>query len=726
MIKKTKPVFYILIQFLFLQSLSAQKQTDMAAYISQRFSGYCKSFPYEEIFIQTDREEYIAGEDLWFNAYITDKQSLKPALNSRIVYFEILNSENKPVVQKRIRAENGFGPGQIELPDSLAGGTYLIRAYTSWMKNFLPLNCFMKEINIYNAFNNKTFTVRTAGIDIKQIGNAGRIDTSVTHQGLTLIADNLKPGILELVVITDEQFRRQNNDLFYLFIQTRGLINHVSSEKTTGETTKIVIPKTLLSPGINHITVFDSKGLPICERLIYTPSDVPKEVITLHSSDSYGTRSKVIMELEIEPLLIADQNTTNLSISVAPAINTSRNSDFANYLLTGTEFGFLPAKYNGRKLAEIPPEELDSLLSNMNNNWINWKTILSPDPPEFRYNIENEDHQLNGYLLTRDDQLAFPGEYLLMSTPGKNAVFQYAATTWEAYFSFSIPVDEELKDLLIQTDDTVKKNKIYIESSFPDRYLPSVLSADSASKPVPSYISKWSVNYQVGKIYDSQTVSLESSRIGDSTKQKRFYGKPDLEIIMKDYIKLPTMEEVFFELIPHVTFKNNWWGYEISFMDISGARVYEKPPTLMIDGVIIKDPSIIAKLDPELVEKIDIVRETYCIGAYKMYGIVNIITKSGNFSNATIPASSVRLQYKVTEPVRKFVSPDYTSAEMKDSRTPDFRNTLYWNPAIKSDKAGKAKIEFWTSDVKSDYEINIQGITSEGKTISVRKLIKVK
>ena len=86
-------------------------------YISQRFLKYCESVPREEIFIHSDREEYIAGEDLWFNVYLIDRQSFKPSLNSKIAYFELLNPENRPVVQKRIWIDEGFGPGQIVLPD---------------------------------------------------------------------------------------------------------------------------------------------------------------------------------------------------------------------------------------------------------------------------------------------------------------------------------------------------------------------------------------------------------------------------------------------------------------------------------------------------------------------------------------------------------------------------------------------------------------------------------
>lgn len=86
----------------------------------------------------------------------------------------------------------------------------------------------------------------------------------------------------------------------------------------------------------------------------------------------------------------------------------------------------------------------------------------------------------------------------------------------------------------------------------------------------------------------------------------------------------------------------------------------------------------------------------------------------------------IRLPYRVIDPVWSFVSPDYSSSENTNSQIPDFRNTLYWNPSVKPDKSGLANIEFWSSDVVSDYEINIQGINSEGKLISSRKCISVK
>ena len=725
MTKKLKPAILFLIFFLLLQGAYGQIQMNVTDYLSQRFLRYCESVPREEIYVHSDREEYVAGEDLWFNVYLIDRQRLKPSLNSKIVYFELLNPENLPVVQKRIWIDEGNGPGQIVLPDTLSTGTYTIRAYTSWMKNFLPYNCYMKDIKVYNSFSTKAFKGKLSSGNIPDGETGTEINRGTTEAGLTLKVNNLKPDTLEIFVNADKNYRSENSNLFYLFIQTHGIIDHVSSERMPEGNIKIALPKTLLTAGINHVTVFDSKGRPIRERFIYTKGK-EKQLLALNSIDSCNVRNKITLGIEMGNELSTTLNTTNLSISVAPLTNDPENVELNDYLIFGTEFGLFPWNtIEGRKISELPPEIMDSLLLTVKSNWINWRTILSDDMPVFKYQVEKEDHYLLGKLLTRDQQAADSDEYLLLSTPGKVAVFQYARTDNKGNFSFKIHIDEGLKDLIIQPDDVTKNHKIIIESSFSDQYLQSELWVDSTNKPIPPHISRWSVNYQVMKIYGSSSIGDPVTPVFPQLKPKRFYGKPAVELNMADYIKLPVMQEVFFELIPGVFLKNKKSVYEILIADPVDNKTYEVAPGLLIDGVIINDPSIIADLDPEIVEKIDVVKEKYFVGDYLFFGIVNVITKSGDFGSVTLPGYATRLPYRVIDPVVSFLSPDYSSAEIKNSRIPDFRNTLYWNPSVKPDKDGKARIEFWTSDITSDYEINIQGITSEGKTISLRKIIKV-
>ena len=720
MIFRTTPAIFFLLHLIILQSAFGQDQNRIPNYIRQKFQNYCKSLPWEEVFIHTDREEYIAGEDIWFKIYLIDRQSFKPSSNSKIVYVEILNPENKPVLQKRILIDKGFGPGQVVLPDTLSSGTYILRAYTNWMKNFLPYNCFLKDINVYNSLKTNVFRRSLRPINIEE--TAG--DILPVNSGLNLKVNNFKQDSLEIFIYSDEKFRTENKNQIYLFIQTHGIINHLSTRKLTEETTRIAIPKNTLTPGINQITIFDSKGA-VCDRLIYTPSE-GKQVLTLNSIDRCGTRSKIYLEIELENELSTTLDETNLSISVAPRTNIPAIMELNDYMIFGTEFGLLPwSVMKDRNINEIPPEVMDSLLLTLKSNWIKWKSIFFVDPPQFKYKTEKEDHFLSGKLFISEQQPAGSNQFILMSTPGKLPVFQYARTDSAGDFNFYIPIDEEFKDLLIQPDNIIKDHIIHIKSSFSDQYLQSEKAVDSTGQSVPSYISRWIVNYQIKRIYGSSYISENPTPIVSTLKTKRFYGKPDAEIIMRDYVKLSSMEEVFFEIVPFFALKKTKSGYEVSLEDPYGKKIYDIPPVLMIDGVIIKDASIIANLDPELVEKIDVRKEVVVIGDYLFYGIVNIITKAGNFNYITLPDYAIRLRYRIADPVETFVSPDYSSTEQKNNRVPDFRNTLYWNPSVRPDKSGKTIIEFWTSDYKTDYEINIQGMTPEGKSISLKKVIKV-
>jgi hypothetical protein len=726
MIKRLKPAILILIHLVFLQGLYGQSQVNMTDYLKQRFLRYCKSVPREEIFIHSDRDNYISGETLWFNIYLIDRQSFKPSVNSRIIYFELLNTENRPVVQKRILIDKGFGPGQIVLPDTLSSGIYTIRAYTSWMKNFLPDNCFMKDIAVYNTLSNTAFKGKLYSGNFLKSRNSKNVLTEIKTTGVTLGVNNSKPDILEISLRANNKFRSENNDLFYIFIQTHGNINHVSTEKMTEETTKINLPKYMLSSGINQITIFDSKGQPVAQRFIYT-ARTGNDFLSLHSTDTCGLRHKITLEIEPGNGQSSAFDPANLSISVAPDTNDISIMDMEDYLVFGTEYG-LPERSNikHRKINELRADVIDSILLNIRSNWIDWAAILSGDLPHFKYQLEKENHLILGKLVTDDNQAVHSEELVLMCTPGKEAAFQYAQTDPDGNFRFNLHIDEALKDFILMPDDVSKNHKIIIESSFSDQYLKSEVYMDSETRPILPGISKLSINHQVQKIYGVPATGNALAPVFQPLMPLRYYGEPDIELILADYISLPVMSEIFFELLPGVSLKKKKSGYEISITFHVDDNMFVLSPCLMIDGVIIKDPSMIANLDPEIVEKVDVIKEKYLVGKYVFSGIVNVITKSGGFSCVSLPDYMIRHLYRVIDPVRQFISPDYSSEEMMESHIPDYRNTLYWNPSVKTDKDGKARVEFWSSDNKSEYVINIQGITLGGKIFSLQKTIRVK
>jgi hypothetical protein len=141
----------------------------------------------------------------------------------------------------------------------------------------------------------------------------------------------------------------------------------------------------------------------------------------------------------------------------------------------------------------------------------------------------------------------------------------------------------------------------------------------------------------------------------------------------------------------------------------------------MIDGVIINDLTVLGDLNPEIVEKIEVVKTPYLIGDLVLHGIVNVITRTGDFSNITLPDYTVVLPYRVIDNPDTFIAPDYSDKQKSQKRIPDLRNTLYWNPSIKTDNYGKAETEFWTSDLPGTYTISVRGISAAGERVSFNK-----
>ena len=60
-------------------------------------------------------------------------------------------------------------------------------------------------------------------------------------------------------------------------------------------------------------------------------------------------------------------------------------------------------------------------------------------------------------------------------------------------------------------------------------------------------------------------------------------------------------------------------------------------------------------------------------------------------------------------------TPDYSTDSLKASRIPDYRNTLYWNPAVRTGTDGAAAVEFWTSDETGEYLVITECVTSDGR-----------
>ena len=145
----------LILALLFLHNKHTNAQ-DVLAGIPNRFKQYCTWNSPEKLYVHTDKNCYLAGELLWFKIYNVDGALFQPVDLSKIAFIEILDKDNKPVMQAKIALTKGKGNGSFYLPVSINSGNYRLRAYTSWMKNLPAAYYFEKPVTIVNTL--KTLT----------------------------------------------------------------------------------------------------------------------------------------------------------------------------------------------------------------------------------------------------------------------------------------------------------------------------------------------------------------------------------------------------------------------------------------------------------------------------------------------------------------------------------------------------------------------------------------
>jgi len=139
------------------------------------------NLPAEKLYLQTDKPYYAPGDTLRFKAYLLDADFLEPSTRSGLLYVELDDASNKAV--KRIMAPlaSGVSWGDIALDEKdFPQGSYTLRAYTNWMRNFGEDHIFKK--NIYISPLSSPVLVK-AGFKLQNQGRKDNVQASLRFTG---------------------------------------------------------------------------------------------------------------------------------------------------------------------------------------------------------------------------------------------------------------------------------------------------------------------------------------------------------------------------------------------------------------------------------------------------------------------------------------------------------------------------------------------------------------
>lgn len=270
------------------------------------------------------------------------------------------------------------------------------------------------------------------------------------------------------------------------------------------------------------------------------------------------------------------------------------------------------------------------------------------------------------------------------------------------------PIDDRAMEILVDTE-YANDNLSFFQRPF------------SLNEKEKETATEMMINFQIEQSYLEE--ANDSSGNGDERIREFFYGRSANTVYIDDYIELPNIGEVIFELVPDVSvITRNDIYYLRSRGYITDLEIYK--PLIMIDNIPVSDVGAMLKMTPERIERIDVVDRIYAKGDLLFGGMLNLISRKGDMAGIDLPENSYFFSFD------GFVQPDTTSfQDMKNqhhhTRIPDVRNCLYWNPAVDILPGETITLDLNTTDKTGYYLIVVRGVTNEGTIVEGRSVFKV-
>ncbi len=726
-------------------------------------------FAQETVTFRTDRDTYVAGENVWINACCLKSGTSLPSTISKIIYVEVLDSENVPVKQLKLYIVNGSCATQFELPETLPTGNYLLRGYTKWMRNYNPELYFTKEIAVINPFSANSFPKsdnvyssdtlifypeggkillnRPNKITVHsfdKFGNSKSVSGEIISPAGTVIQnietastgfitftftpkesgvykfriEGSSPETIEIPAVMESginlQLVEESKTHIYFKLSAEnynpensldGTIHIVTSSGDfvksypvlLNDNEKVVVETDSLQTGYFVAFLIDKAGEILASRYFVHTAKASNLLTIKFDKARYSLRSPVLIEIENRGKL------KNVSVSVVKQCLINEKSRIGRIARPGNI-----AYQSFVQLAKNRTSINDLLLC-----FVPFKNVLA-NAPKISFLPEIKGEIISGTILNADTHKPVANKVFILSFVSKIATISFSKTDSLGRFNF-VANRFGQQEIVIQPfrSNTSELNyKVNLDSEFSPEYSDRKIQPLFVSKENIAEINKTIISMQVNALYSPFNSFPVIEK--EHPVPVCFYGTPEISVLIDKFIELPTIEEIIAEIVPftHITRKKG--QVHIKIYENESLDVKHNDSFCMVDGVPIENQNNILKMNYKKVEKIDVVNLNYFIETFSLGNILNIITRNGDMSSFDFDKRLFRQEHSGYSPEYLFNCPDYSVDSIRNSRIPDFRNLLYWNPAVKFDGNGKSEISFYTSDEATKYMVVVEGINNNG------------
>lgn len=734
----------------------------------------------EKVVVVTDRDLYLSGEKILFAATVFFEDGNIETDLSKIMYVELFK-EDKAFIQAKFRINNGFVQGNIKLPTELLSGNYYLRAYTMLMRNGRPESYYNTLIRIVNperkleessVIQQRQIIIEPEGgkfidgivantavlfnkVILSSIENAIILNSKNDTLSEVFVYDNglgmfsftpkleqdywmklkLKDGDSVFIKLNETygsglvlQFDHQHTEV-KVFSQgeTRGLkikLCSYSPEFEELSTEEIILNDSVellnlsnvaFAKGVNYLVAKKENGEIFSVKPIYISTE-NKRTFDVELGSNYGKRKKV--EIEINGL--RENDLIFYSVAKKGLFTTKSNN-------LPMEFVFNPQmlNYNSEKVDYLQNDIIKQIELSFTLN----QSVFNSDEFKEKFSIiengiewlpEIRDLSISGLLRNSNTKEPLANHRIFASVLGSQPQIHSYLSDEKGNFIFSLNQLEGTKDVGLTMDSINNIDaEIIVFSDFSKRF---PLFRDFPLQIDSSYEKLLVEMYRNRQIeYKFTEVVLSYEKYIDTIPFP--FQDVQTSILLEDFIELPTMQEVFNEIITYVNARKRGGKYTLNVLNDATETLYDKP-LVLIDNLPVFDIDNIMRIKPSKVEKIEVITRPYSFGEMSFNGIVMITTKTDDFGGVRLPNETVFLKYSTSSLSSKQVFPEFGNDNSISSNQPYFSNTIYWN----SDNTlnnNEIKQSFYTSDEIGMFEILVKVISNTGEVQQKIKPIKI-
>ncbi len=731
----------------------------------------------EEIRLATDRDIYIAGEQVFFNVWQIGRLTHTPGTVSRVVYTDLIDSNKSPVVQVKTGTDGFTGAGVFRIPDTLRTGNYLVRSFTNLMKNYSQDLFSYRMITVVNPFRSFAGTKIPPSDNMADsvayfpetgslvAGLKGRLGIKcfnkegdpVSARGfvVTAAADTLAAfstdrhgtAIFELtppdagklsLVMTDEAGAGRKYNMPE--VQETGVTFYMSAGSSQGEVSIRLATDEDIRGKMLKVTYAPVSSAPLVKEVYaagnivvkFVPGSLPEGLARVSITDLQGHEmaSRWYYNNSLQPV--------NLDVNTSSSLLTAREKERLTFRMTDGDgnplSGIISVSVVKRGLInrscfdglsrDLQLPSVQVLRTDITEPGINDFLIFceangvfsgtSGTKGEITFLPEPEGHLVTGVVRDIETGEPLAGEDLTLSVVGRVAHCIFTRSDSDGRFSFPI-TEYGRKEIVIQRLNP-RKEGYYVDLADPFLFPMTLSQAPGPFYPDTTMLGELNdaiISMQVRNIYDP---FLAKSRVKLSDGNiARFFGEPDRSVVLSDFIQLTTLREVFKEIVPGLTTTGRDENLTLRLTNRYQGIIFNSQPLVILDGVPVYDLEKVLEIPSSQIEKVEVLSVRFFTGELVLDGIINIVSHKGDLSVLEFDRSVMRQEYEMMLDSYETVSPDYSTDSLRASRIPDYRNTLYWNPSVRAGVGGTAAVEFWTSDETGEYLVVAECIAADGR-----------